>query len=60
MCFPLLTETRWVYTVVEEEPNNLEAKLALAKCLEELGDPSRALVYIKQGAQTCFNLLKSC
>lgn len=46
--------------MVEEEPNNLEAKLALAKCLEELGHPSRALVYIKQGAQTCCDLLKSC
>ncbi|GAA5979094.1 hypothetical protein JCM10908_002802 [Rhodotorula pacifica] len=33
--------------VVEEEPNNMEAKLALAKILEQLGDPSRALQYIK-------------
>ncbi|POY73527.1 hypothetical protein BMF94_3464 [Rhodotorula taiwanensis] len=34
--------------VVEEEPDNMEAKLALAKCLEQLGDPSRALLYIKE------------
>ncbi|BGP45304.1 transcription factor TFIIIC subunit tfc4 [Rhodotorula kratochvilovae] len=34
--------------VVEEEPSNLEAKLALAKCLEQSGDPQRALVLIKQ------------
>ncbi|GJN87835.1 hypothetical protein Rhopal_000790-T1 [Rhodotorula paludigena] len=34
--------------VIDEEPSNLEAKLALAKCLEQIGDPSRALVLIKQ------------
>ncbi|GAA6054995.1 hypothetical protein JCM3770_000484 [Rhodotorula araucariae] len=34
--------------VVEEEPTNLEAKLALAKCLEQSGDPQRALVLIKE------------
>lgn len=36
--------------VVAEEPANLEAKLALAKCLEQCGDPQRALVLIKEGA----------
>ncbi|BGP05258.1 transcription factor TFIIIC subunit tfc4 [Rhodotorula toruloides] len=34
--------------IVEEEPGNAEAKLALAKCLEQLGDPSRALTLIKE------------
>ncbi|BGP22119.1 transcription factor TFIIIC subunit tfc4 [Rhodotorula toruloides] len=34
--------------IVEEEPRNAEAKLALAKCLEQLGDPSRALTLIKE------------
>ncbi|GAA5873300.1 hypothetical protein JCM3774_005935 [Rhodotorula dairenensis] len=34
--------------VVEEEPGNMEAKLTLAKILEQLGDPSRALDYIKE------------
>ncbi|TKA57180.1 hypothetical protein B0A53_01136 [Rhodotorula sp. CCFEE 5036] len=34
--------------VVEEEPNHMEAKLVLAKLLEQLGDPSRALQYIKE------------
>ncbi|GAA5898643.1 hypothetical protein JCM8208_004721 [Rhodotorula glutinis] len=34
--------------VVAEEPANLEAKLALAKCLEQCGDPQRALVLIKE------------
>ncbi|GAA5855355.1 hypothetical protein JCM9279_001694 [Rhodotorula babjevae] len=34
--------------VVTEEPANLEAKLALAKCHEQCGDPQRALVLIKE------------
>jgi len=44
---PLTTSAQ---TVVAEEPANLEAKLALAKCLEQCGDPQRALVLIKEGA----------
>ncbi|KWU45778.1 TPR-like protein [Rhodotorula sp. JG-1b] len=44
-----LESTKECYeNVVEEEPNNMEAKLVLAKLLEQLGDPSRALQYIKE------------
>ncbi|GAA5850743.1 hypothetical protein JCM8547_009077 [Rhodosporidiobolus lusitaniae] len=34
--------------VIEEEPDNLDAKLALAKVLEQLSEPSRALELIKE------------
>ncbi|GAA6030008.1 hypothetical protein JCM8097_009212 [Rhodosporidiobolus ruineniae] len=38
--------------VVAEEPDNLEAKLALAKVLEQLSEPGRALQLIKEVIST--------
>ncbi|GAA6062994.1 hypothetical protein JCM10212_004976 [Sporobolomyces blumeae] len=37
--------------VLEEEPSNLEAKVALARVYESLGEPERALTLIKQVMQ---------
>lgn len=45
---------------MEEEPNHMEAKLVLAKLLEQLGDPSRALQYIKEGARYYEHLKSTC
>lgn len=36
-------------TVIEEEPTNIEVKVALARLFEKLGEPQRALALIKEG-----------
>jgi general transcription factor 3C polypeptide 3 (transcription factor C subunit 4) len=39
-------------SVIAEEPDNVDAKLALAKVLEQLGEASRALQLIKDGSSS--------
>ena len=36
--------------VVEEQPDNLNAKFALARCYEQMNEPAQALKIIREGA----------
>lgn len=47
--FLLLTLLRLSCAVIEEEPSNIEVKVALARIFEQLGEPQRALALIKEG-----------
>lgn len=35
--------------VIEEQPDNLDAKFALARCYEQMNQPAKALKIIREG-----------